>query len=537
MTASASELPGFQQGLKPNFNMAFQQLARPLNAEQSSYNQFEYPNLASSSQLARLSDINLQATPDPVSNVNWISTQPLTGQNRFEQPLQQAVRRIGDSGPNSRLASGAAASFQVSDSGYQAQHLKPVNTEPLQPSAASNNKQTSSGLFGSLTSGLSSSVNIVGQSKLMNRIMNANVNDNQKQDGSFKMMSLPEEQGSFLKRRDLFSDKHRYSLVDDSDNDDSRKQFNPNMGSLAQNSEQKLSSQSSKPFLISAVSHAIASMFNSPLESGSSSSHSASSKQQLTANENYRPLGDKTINQRDSLMRRQPQTGNGLAEQRELSQLLPQSWREVVKRTVSTVQQEATSKLKSFEGQLTNWVQDKLKTFPVASTSTSTGSTSASSPIASVVPAPVANMIASVSSTALNILGLGGKSSLPAPSSAATSGLAIEPSSSALPTRAADPTKIDQPARVLHPAKSALVGVADMIVNTLTNRHGGSSHSNPKSSTTKESDSVSVMSQYPTLTGSQPTASQSTASLASSSPSMASGTASTAAALTSMFTS
>jgi len=109
------------------------------------------------------------------------------------------------------------------------------------------------------------------------------------------------------------------------------------------------------------------------------------------------------------------------AEQRDLTKLLPESWREVVKRTMSTVQQQANTQWKAVEGQLATWVQEKLKSAanqaspgplasaasPASSSSSSSGTGTASSPTNASLP-KMSNIIASVSSTALNILGLNG---------------------------------------------------------------------------------------------------------------------------------
>lgn len=46
---------------------------------------------------------------------------------------------------------------------------------------------------------------------------------------------------------------------------------------------------------------------------------------------------------------------------RELTQLLPVAWRESVKKVVSSAQQSATSQWKSLEGQVSSWVQDKVR--------------------------------------------------------------------------------------------------------------------------------------------------------------------------------
>lgn len=512
----------------------------------------------SSSQLARINanDINLQPqfAQDAISPFNWMSatSQPaLLGQNNYEslpvqqqvvkeqQQLQQpSIRRIGESN--------TAPTIEANDLKYLQKDIKPVKSDRTYSSApaissssltnrALQNAASSGGLFSSLTSSLAN----VRSSKLMNRIMNANGNENQQApSNSYRMMSLGDVSDgqkyfSFLRpNQDHLNDKHRYSLVGPDDNELTH--FN----NLNEQQSEKLS-PSSKPFFLSAMTHAITSMFDSPLaESGSplssANKHAATSSLD-NGEQQHSIISDKTLS------RRQQQTGNG--EQRDLSLLLPQSWKEVVKRTLNNVKQEASTQWRSIEGQLTNWVQDKLKTLPITSPSSSAGSSSSTS----VAAAPVANIIASVSSTAMNILGLSNKSpgSSSSPithppttspnnsNSAQTSGSLQSStgneSSSVSIQKGGKNDGLSNKNSGSGKGGGALAGVANMIVNTLTSRTSApsSSHSTSTSSNSKISDdSGSVISQYPTLTGAQPPQ--------ASVSSMASGTASTVAAMSTM---
>lgn len=570
MTATSPELPNYPlspQMFRSGFNMpTFHSQNR---GSFNSMNDLEQSK-TTSSQLDRIvnsNDINLQpqSAQDALSgSINWMpaTSQPAPmSQNHYEsfpmqqqqqqqvaqqqQPQQLSIRRIGEFN--------TASSITSNDSKYSQRDIKPVKSDRTYssaPAAASSTNQatqnvaTSGGLFSSLTSSLAN----VKNSKLMNRIMNANGNENQQtSSNSFKMMSLGDVSdgqkfSSFLRpNRNHFNDKHRYSLVAPDDNESTH--FN----NLNEQQSEKLS-PSSKPFFLSAMTHAITSMFDSPLaESGSSLS--GSNKHNVATpttssldngEQQHSIISDKTLS------RRQQQASN--AEQRDLSLLLPQSWKEVVKRTVNNVKQEASTQWRSIEGQLTNWVQDKLKTLPVPSTSSSSGSSSSSS----VVAAPVANIIASVSSTAMNILGLSNNKNPSSSSSSITHSATTSSSNSNDPAQtngSQSPTSNESsgsgggsssqrggkhdssPNKNSGSGKGggALAGVANMIVNTLTSRTSSpaSSHfSSTPSSSKIADDSGSVISQYPTLTGAQP----SQASVSS----MASGTASTVAAMSTM---
>lgn len=229
-------------------------------------------------------------------------------------------------------------------------------------------------------------------------------------------------------------------------------------------------------------------------------------------------------------------------EQRDLTKLLPESWREVVKRTMTTVQQQANTQWKSIEGQLANWVQDKLKAAANSVGAAASGSSSSSSSASSggsssgaasgssaAASAPVANILASVGSTAMNILGLGAKNtsnSSPPSTSATSAGVSSPPSSSSSPahssahhehqTATVSKAKTEKPSSQTTP-KGPLAGVAGLIMNTLTNRSSApslsTSESNEQKSPVPAADSTSaqssISSQYPTLSGVQQEASDS----------------------------
>lgn len=470
----------------------------------------------SNQQPTRVADIGFQPSESAVLG-SWLSAQqPTSGQNHHQLGAQPAIsqpqhqiqyiKRSGDSVPST--------SDNESSNKYQ-QGVKPVKSDADQLRSGLVSAQPGSlGLFSSLTSTLA-------KSKLMERVINANLaNDG----NSYGMVSLNDGQKmSSSIKRDQLNDKQRYTLVGLDDND---------FAHFSNTNEQKLS-PSSKPFLISAMSHALNSMFYpQQVESGSSVGN----------------IGDKTINHKDSILRRQHQTGTGV-EQRDLSQLLPQSWRDVVKRTVNNVQQQATTQWKSIEGQVTNWVQDKLKTFPATSSAgTSSGSTANGSSQAG--SAPMANIIATVSSTAMNMLGFGNKnashsaSNLITPSSQSDSSHKAHQSNGPSTSESTNNQRGKTDNQIhQQPSKGAFAVVADLIVNKLTNRlqsatpssssslSSSSTNSNaqkyptlgddkmvsPPISSTPISLSVSVTSQYPTLTGAQPP-STTTSHVQSSSP-------------------
>lgn len=451
---------------------------------------------AEPNQLVRFNDINLQpaASMDGIAANAWMSsqvsgaTQPLSmrngGQDQHQQyqsyqpavaaafPQQQVVRRSDEF-----IATDGHSSYASSAS---------KSTEP----------QKRANLFSSLTSDLA-----LGQTKLMSKLLNANVAG----DGNaHRMMSLADSFGRMSPvKRDQLSDKQRYSLVEPNSGE--------SMSSLseARVNEHKLSSSSStKPLLLSAMANAVSSIISPQLwrESGSSSSLSsglASRASFLSRSGLQQQIGDKTINQSDMLMRRQPHFVDSVAEQRDLTKLLPESWREVVKRTMSTVQQQANVQWKSIEGQLTNWVQDKLKTVATGA-SVAPASSSSSSGGSNAHVAPMTNMLASMSSTALNILGLhkNANSSLHSHSVLgehhASSTAKVEKSATG---GASDLSSASQRGKLekkspttQQPSRSALANVVSVPVKLLMNRQSSST-------TTTISSPMSPPSKSPALTG------------------------------------
>lgn len=426
------------------------------------------------------------AAASPSSSVTYNAQQPQT------QSVQQATRRLGE------FINGAERQNSVKH------YHQEESTKPVQQSSQTGGDSES---YGSLTSNWLS-----GQNKLMNKITNANSGN--------LLPATPSNPNRMINlingliqpmeaRQDQLSDKNKYSLIY-SEND-----LEPKIPPA---------SPLTKPFLLSAMSHALTSMFNTPSAASESGSNHNNQVHGLN--------GDRTINlQREisssslSPSRKQPAiatSGQVLSEQRDLSQFLPQSWKEIAKRTIGNVQQQATTQWKSIEGQLTNWVQDKLKTLPMAASQTSPVSpTSGGQGAKPSLP----NIIASVGSTAMNILGLGNKSShstpsVAAPSSAPSAGSESSVTNASANTDDSQKSKSDltgnkSTASNGTSAKSALAGVANMIVNTFTNRQNPST-TQPKSSSPSE---PIVASQYPTLTGAQ------------SSSQMASGTASTVAGI------
>lgn len=523
-------------------------------------------------QISGANDIHLRPTAMDGSGTNtWVSP-PHLGATVLGQPLSN-----GGQEQNQQYQEQPLASFherqpqqQQLQSFMQQQQQQAVrrSDEILTPAGGHSNGrdakpllaggQARGNLFSSLTSDL-------GRGGLMSKIFNANAGA----DGSsYRMMSIADGLSKLSPmKRDQLSDKHRYSLVESSGGPESMLSAPTWEGGGA--NEQKLSA-AAKPLLLSAMAHALTSMINAPptwssAESGSSAAAQQSAgqpfgKSGLLSRANFQHLmGDKTINQEETFARRQPQQrsgGGGAPEQRDLTKLLPESWREVVKRTMSTVKQEANVQWKSIEGQLTNWVQDKLKTVAAgASGSPSTGAGASSSGAggsggagSSASQAPMAGMLASMSSTALNILGLHKNTNSSTHSHSPsdhnhhhhqqTSSVAkAEPSSSSSLSGGGDHETSGSNQRGKlekktgqQPAVGALAGVANVIVKSLTNRQSSTqsspslspstkspassattndaapSQANPQSSAHSPDDGStsaagSVASKYPTLTG------------------------------------
>lgn len=517
MIPTYSMAPPMFAGAAPNLNLAAPQqqqsslFSRALSPMGQTYNQMDQ-----SSPMARVSDINLQPAPS-------------AGQ-------QQSIRRSGDI---SSASSGAEEKKLVDTSSLSAQNDHQERQQQRQTLGR--------GLFSSFTSGLVNQV-VGGQARLVGKLMNANApempptnSDSLALDpSSYRMaaslVTADEKSVPFftkIMKRNYheMEDKHRYSLIGpDGENG------NPE--------QQQQAKRHSNP--ISAMTQALGSIFTPSLlvqsvaESGSSpivglagsSSGKKSPTSSLSANQPSNGQlstmgGDKMINQHDSLLRRQTGGDAINMEQRELSQLIPHSWREVVKRTVNNVQQTASTQWRSFEGQLTNWVQDKLKAFPSASSQSS----SPPSSVGSTGPAR-SNIIAAMGSNAVTrILGLGGNASSnknPAATTESSNQVADSNSSSNVKSK-----NDSQPNRSTKQpgAKGALAGVANMIANTFSGRplSSSSSHhtSKAKSPSGTGANEASSSSDKASYSSSSPSSGNSD----STSSSMASGTSSTVAAL------
>jgi hypothetical protein len=327
-------------------------------------------------------------------------------------------------------------------------------------------------------------------SKLIAKLLDANAGGD---DGVYRISSsLTDDAGrmSPMKRSDQLGDELRYSLV----------------GADEISADPPTTGQQ-QPSLLSTMSGAVTSALRSrPAKSGS-----------MLA-------GDKTIaDERAPSRRQQP------AEQRDLTKLLPESWREVVKRTMSTVQQQANSQWKSIEGQVANWVQEKLKTVAASasgghqsqagSSAGSSGSASQTAP-ASVVPAPIGNMLASVGSTALNILGLSRNNSSnsgaasasqsnAASSAQAASQAKSQPSGGDAQTGATnqrgklEPNK-DKQNEPASSSKKALAGVANLIASSISHRNSPSQPSSPKQSSSPDNNNKQQQPNAQTAHKSQP---------------------------------
>lgn len=547
--SGSSEQPNYS--ISPPFDGSNHLFPRsPSNGQNAAQNNYQ----AAPSQISRVSNGNsgdIYRQPSGMSNElqqgSWMSPQQLA-QNGFDlTPPVHPLQRVGESPPTEPQAATPVLSAGTKPD------MKPVKRSDRK--AYSSPVSLLNQAAGSLTffANQPTSAATGGSGKLMSKLMNANGNQQFELGNSYRMMSLgsgsdaagsstdggvsfvlPWQRMSTNARSDnQLDEKHRYSLVEDSDSlaQFKRPQFKLwNSNSFEEQQQEKLSppsSLSSKPFLLSAMTQAISSMFNgapqtgatgghlesgSPLAGHSPLAHSGISKLEY--------LGDKAIINKEPVLRRQLIGGSNsnnnigaLAEQRELSQLLPQSWREVVKRTVNSVKQEASTQWRSIEGQLTSWVQDKLKSLPTGGSPGSSVSASSASGAAGASPTPVANLIATVSNTAMNLLGMTGGNKAGSvlagphqPAHSASSGSASPLAEAA--SSSSSGGKQDSPSRagLVQPAKSALLGVSNMIVNTLTNRQvSTTAAASSSSSAQKAADNqlTSSVSQYPTLTGAQ----------------------------------
>lgn len=437
---------------------------------------------------------------------------------------QNPVRRVGES---VLYQPTAASELNGSKNQQQQQPLKPVNIDHnnnnnngnyQQQAAAPEARELSldgilaggggGSLFGSLTSNLAQKVQNPAK-LLMNKLMNANGNSGASLLADYQMVNLPpsgsrtaaaatinehhDEPGifsslisPFQRRRgdQLLSDKHRYSLV----------------GGDTAEQQETTAAKSRLSSVLTKARRYLSSSASVAAESGSSPSL----------------VPDRTINSQSELLRR-GDAGNQ-PEQRDLTQLLPQSWREVYKKTLNSVKQEASTQWRSIEGQLSNWVQDKLKTLPMtasqpapAATSVVGSSAAPASAGQSQPPAVVSNLIASVSSTAMNILGLGGRTSAPVANKVSGSEASpTEPTPAAAGGSAPKSTSSSEGPKT---KQSPLAGVANLIVNTLTaaNRQPTAAAASQKPDESSSLASASpTISQYPTLTGAQPPSSSAT---------------------------
>lgn len=170
-----------------------------------------------------------------------------------QQQPPQSIRRSGE------VFSPSSAAGQFGGQNYhqtqEQRELKPVKGDHDQ-------KQHATGsLLSSLTSGF---VHNAAPGKLMSRILNANFNN---LPGSYRMMGLLDGQDNRLSssaiKRSQLSDGQRYTLIGLEDGHSAQ--------AANANEQEKLSPPSSKPFLLSAMTHAITSMLNQQTESGSSS--------------------------------------------------------------------------------------------------------------------------------------------------------------------------------------------------------------------------------------------------------------------------
>lgn len=394
------------------------------------------------------SDINLQAA----SEASWQQLQSaatsLAPLHQIASSQQQQQQQQQEEYFGAHLAQqNQASSLTGSSSNLQPQQqqpmvrrrfgdtltldAKPVKREqaqladkkhPLGSNQNSASLSPASGLFGSLTS-----TPRVGQASeraanspaalIMNKIMNANrelVQLARQPTGLLGALGL-----SSKARKDHLGDQHKYSLVG-LDTDGEPLAFGgfgaPSQAAGSQHAgdHTQRSPDGRAPFSLASLTRA--------LGLSGVTTNGVQVKSGLVDGQDHHHDHQAS----SAINRRQAQQ----AEQRDLTLLLPSAWREAVKRTMSSVQQQASTQWRSIEGQLTNWVQDKLKAVPAsgAATGGSSSPASGSSPTASSnAPVQVANLIASVSSTAMNMLGLGGKSGQ-------TSGANQQSSSTSSPT-------------------------------------------------------------------------------------------------------
>lgn len=165
--------------------------------------------------------------------------------------------------------------------------------------------------------------------------------------------------------------------------------------------------------------------------------------------------------------------GNGMArqvqqqqqgEQRDIGQLIPQAWKDAMKRTVNNVQQSASSQF----NQLSSWVQDKLKAPATGGSSTVLNSTlnqksaiqtSTTNSTNTSLAASASSMISALSNGAMNIFGFNNNKT--------SSNSTTRADQSAL-------NDADSPLAHAQKVKASLTGLAGSLVNSLTNNIGKS---------------------------------------------------------------
>lgn len=201
-------------------------------------------------------------------------------------------------------------------------------------------------------------------------------------------------------------------------------------------------------------------------------------------------------------------------EQRDLSQLVPQSWKEAVKRTYSSVQQTASTQWRSFEGQVSSWVQDKLKPNSASGPSQASGASSSPTGSASSAGSNVASFISNVGSAAVNMLGFGPTNGInnnannksaagssgtneSQPTRSTTNGQSSSGSDSTGAQSAShsngsgSSTSSSNQQQNKQPVKTALVNLGSMIFNSITGSRSSSSPSTSNSNSGSTSGSGS----------------------------------------------
>lgn len=243
------------------------------------------------------------------------------------------------------------------------------------------------------------------------------------------------------------NDKHRYSLIAD-ELDSSGSKLSP-----AQNS------------LLSAVSHIIG-LNSSPKQEAQGSSESGLLNKKISHQLELLPQAQAQT----SSSSQQTSTVSGQPEQRDLSHLLPQTWKEAVKRTYNNVQHSASNQWRSIEGQITGWLKPAAAAAPAYHLAGSTPTSNAHNHFHTATSGPAAGPVTGFLQSAVNMLGLGAKQQVasaqtqPAGSSTQTVAAATGPSASA----PSDVSSSKQPAA----KQGGLAAVASIILNSITGSKG-----------------------------------------------------------------